>query len=317
MRIDYLRISVTDRCNLQCIYCNPLPDSNFLERGEILRFEEIERLVRLFVGCGISRIRLTGGEPLVRRNIVSLVGRLAAAAGVKELLLTTNGVSLEQMAGELKRAGLKRVNVSLDSPVRETYERITGLDALGKVMGGIHKAIEVGLTPMKINTVVLRGVNESDTPALAALSLEMPVTVRFIEYCPTDKEADVERFFVPNSCVRRRIEEKFGKLAATAAADSNGPAVYFRISGGLGNIGFISGKTTYFCHRCNRLRLTSDGKVKPCLYSDVHYDLKKLIRGGADDERIVGLIKEIMAEKHLYTKLNSFRQSFLMRNVGG
>jgi cyclic pyranopterin phosphate synthase len=236
---------------------------------------------------------------------------------VEELSLTTNGVLLEQMAGELKRAGLKRVNVSVDSPAKETYKRITGLDALEKVMAGIHKAIEVGLTPVKINAVILRGVNESDAAELAALSIEMPLTVRFIEYCPTDKEAEVERFFVPNSRVRSRIEDKFGAMDATEAVDSNGPAVYFKIKGGLGNIGFISGKTTYFCHRCNRLRLTSDGKVKPCLYSDVHYDLKKLIRSGASDERMVGMIKKIVSEKHLYTKLNSFRQSFSMRNVGG
>ncbi len=317
MGINCLRVSVTDRCNLRCIYCNPLGDSDFIERSEILRFEEIERLISLFARCGVSKVRLTGGEPLVRRDIVSLVGRLAVVEGIEELSLTTNGVLLEQMASELKVAGLKRVNVSFDSPVRETYKRITGLDALGKVMAGIRKALEVGLTPVKINAVILRGVNESDAAALAALSLEMPVTVRFIEYCPTDKEAEAERYFVPNSFVRRRIEGKFGAMAATEAVDSNGPAVYFRIKSGLGNVGFISGKTTYFCHRCNRLRLTSDGKVKPCLYSDAHYDLKELVRSGASDEQIVEQIQKIMAEKHFYTKLNSFRHSFTMRNVGG
>jgi cyclic pyranopterin phosphate synthase len=317
MSIDYLRISVTDRCNLQCIYCNPLGDCGFISRSEILRFEEIHRIVRLFAECGISKIRLTGGEPLVRKNIVALVEKLAATAGIKELALTTNGVLLEQMADELKAAGLGRVNISFDSMERGNYKRITGFDLLEKVTKGIYKTIEAGLTPVKINTVVLRQINEVDIPALAQLSVEMPIAVRFIEYCPTDKNTAANGFFVPNSRVRRIIESKFGSLTAAIIANANGPAVYYKIKDSAGCVGFISGKSTLFCQSCNRLRLTSDGKVRPCLYSAYHYDLRGLIRGGVDDETIQVLFKRIIGEKGNYTRLNSPAVEFSMRSVGG
>jgi len=316
MSIDYLRVSVTDRCNLRCIYCNPLGDYGLMQRDEILTFEEIHRIVRLFVECGISKVRLTGGEPLVRKNIVALVKKLAPTAGIKDLALTTNGVLLEQMAEELKAAGLGRVNISIDSVERGNYQRITGFDLLEKVTKGIYKAIEVGLTPVKINTVVLRHINEQDIPALAQLSIDMPIAVRFIEYCPTNNSTP-GRFFVPNSRVRRSIESRFGPLTATMMANANGPAVYFKIKDSTGCVGFISGKSTFFCQSCNRLRLTSDGKVRPCLYSAHHYDVKELIRGGADDEQILTLLKKIITEKHAYTKLNSPAVEFSMRNVGG
>ena len=317
MRIDYLRVSVTDRCNLRCIYCNPLGDCGLIQRDEILTFEEIHRIVRLFAQCGISKVRLTGGEPLVRKNIVQLVRQLTTVGGIEELALTTNGVFLEPVAAELKDAGLSRVNISVDSLEAENYKRITGFDLLQKVTGSIRKAIEVGLMPVKINTVVLRGINEQDVTSLAQLSVEMPVAVRFIEYYPTSESAGLGSFFVPNSRVRRSIESKFGPLAAAVMAKANGPAVYFRIKGAVGTVGFISGRTTVFCHLCNRLRLTSDGKLRPCLYSARHYDLKKLIRAGAADEAVLALLRKIIVEKHRYTRLNSPAGQFSMRNVGG
>jgi cyclic pyranopterin phosphate synthase len=282
-----------------------------------LTFEEIHRIVGLFAECGISKVRLTGGEPLVRKNIVQLVRELAAIAGIEDLALTTNGVLLETMAEELKAAGLNRVNVSVDSVERGNYKRITEFDLLEKVTKGIYKAIEVGLMPVKINTVVLKGINEQDVAALARLSVEMPIAVRFIEYCPTSKSAKPGRFFIPNSQVRRSIESRFGPLAAAVMANANGPAVYFKIKGAAGTVGFISGRTTVFCHLCNRLRLTSDGKIRPCLYSAYHYDVKELIRGDADDEQILALMKKIIAEKHRYTKLNSPAEEFSMQNIGG
>ncbi|UCF43559.1 MAG: GTP 3',8-cyclase MoaA [Planctomycetota bacterium] len=317
MHIDYLRVSVTDRCNLRCIYCHCLDDCDFIDRREILRFEEIRRIVRLFAECGIRKVRLTGGEPLIRRDVIELIRGLAAVSNIEDLALTTNGVLLEQMAEQLKAAGLMRVNVSLDSVQRENYKRITGFDLLGKVMTGIRKAIEVGLSPVRINAIILRGVNELDVGSLAELSMEMPVAVRFIEYCPTHKGAVPEEFFVPNSQVRRSIEDRFGRLAAAVVPNSNGPAVYFKIRGGAGSVGFISGRTKVFCQSCNRLRLTSDGKVMPCLYSANSYDLKGLIRGGAGDEQILALLKKIIVEKRGYTRLNSFTEEFSMRNVGG
>ncbi|KPL23934.1 MAG: hypothetical protein AMJ75_04950 [Phycisphaerae bacterium SM1_79] len=317
MQIDYLRVSVTDRCNLRCIYCHSLDDCEFISRGEILRFEEICRIVRLFTECGISKVRLTGGEPLVRRDVVELVRKLGGIRRIEDLALTTNGVLLEQMAGQLKAAGLMRVNVSLDSVQRENYKRITGFDVLDKVMVGVRKTLEVGLAPVRINAIILRGINESDVTPLAQLSMELPVAVRFIEYCPTNKDTPPERFFVPNSQVRKSIEGRFGRLAAAVVPNSNGPAVYFKIKGGAGSVGFISGRTKVFCQSCNRLRLTSDGKVRPCLYSAHSYDLKGLIRSGADDEQILALLGKIIAEKHKHTKLNSFTEDFSMRNVGG
>jgi len=317
MRIDYLRVSVTDRCNLRCIYCNPLGDCDFLQRDEVLTFEEIQRVVRLFVECGINKVRLTGGEPLVRKNIVRLVRMLAEITGIEELSLTTNGVLLELAAEELKAAGLSRVNISVDSAERWNYQRITGFDFLEKVKKGIYKAIEVGLTPVKINTVVLKGINEQDVAALAQLSVEMPIAVRFIEFCPTESNTKQGGYFVPNSQVRGSIVSRFGPLAAMVMVNSNGPAVYFKIKDSAGAVGFISGKSTFFCRLCNRLRLTSDGKVKPCLYSAANYDIKRLIRAGSGDEQVLDLLKRIIGEKANYTKLNSPAVEFSMRSVGG
>ncbi|MHC4098688.1 MAG: GTP 3',8-cyclase MoaA [Planctomycetota bacterium] len=317
MSVDYLRISVTDRCNLRCIYCNPLGSCGFIEHKEILSFEEIHRIVRLFVGCGITKVRLTGGEPLVRRNIVHLVRELTGIEGVEELTLTTNGVLLERMASELKAAGLSRVNVSVDSAERESYQNITGFDLLEKVTKGIYQAIEAGLTPVKINAVILKGINDSQIPALAKISLYLPVAVRFIEYCPTSRHTGPSRDFVANSQVRRIIESKFGPLSATLGMSTNGPALNFKVRNSAGSIGFISGRTSVFCRACTRLRLTSDGKLRPCLYSAHHYDLKQLIRSGADDKQLLALLERIIEEKHKYTRFNSFTEEFSMRKVGG
>jgi cyclic pyranopterin phosphate synthase len=317
MSIDYLRVSVTDRCNLRCIYCNPLGDCGFISREEILRFEEIHRIVRLFAQCGINKVRLTGGEPLVRKNIVALIEKLASIAGIEELSLTTNGVLLEPIAADLKAAGLQRVNVSVDSAERANYKQITGFDFLSRVTRGIYKAIEVGLTPVKINTVVIRDLNVSQITALAQMSIYLPLTVRFIECCPTGKHTKTAGDYVPNREVHRIIEHKFGPLRTVLTGDANGPALYFKIRNSAGTIGFISGRTTFFCQSCNRLRLTSDGKVRPCLYSAHHYDIKKLIRNGNSDGQILALLERIITEKPRYTKLNSFAEEFSMRKIGG
>jgi len=317
MHIDYLRVSVTDRCNLRCVYCNPMGDCDFIDRREILRFEEIHRLVRLFAKCGMSKVRLTGGEPLVRKDVVNLVGKLASTGGIQEISLTTNGVLLAETAAELKAAGLSRVNVSVDSAETENYELITGFDFLGKVRVGIYKAIEVGLTPVKINTVILRGINEAQIPALAEMSVHMPVAVRFIEYCPTNRHTRPASDFVASGRVRRTIEERFGPLVRNVGVVGNGPAVYFKIKDSAGCVGFISGRTQFFCRRCNRLRLTSDGKVKPCLYSADGYNIKRLLRSGAGDEEVLHLIRNIVSGKGNHTKLNSFTEEFSMRSVGG
>jgi cyclic pyranopterin phosphate synthase len=319
MSVDYLRISVTDRCNLRCIYCNPLGDCGFIEPREILRFEEIERITRLFTECGISKVRLTGGEPLVRKDIVRLVGKLATIPNIDGLSLTTNGVLLEPLAAQLKAAGLQRVNISVDSAERESYKQITGFDLLPKVTRGIYKAIEVGLKPVKINSVVIKSLNDSQEQiaALAEMSIHLPVTVRFIEYCPTDKYTKPASDYLPNREVRAIIERTYGPLSSVVMGHSHGPALYFKVKDSAGAIGFINGRSSIFCQDCNRLRLTSDGKLMPCLYSAHTYDLKRLIRNRASDRQMRDLLKRIISEKGNYTKLSSFKEEFSMCKVGG
>lgn len=310
---------MTDKCNLRCVYCHPLPGCGMTEHQEILSFEEIRRIVRLFAECGIQKLRLTGGEPLLRRNIVRLVYDLGTVTGIEELSATTNGVFLEELAAELKAAGLKRINISVDSIERKTYERITGFGLLPKVIKGIYKAIDVGLTPVKINCVVIKGLNdrEEQITALAGMSVELPVSIRFIEYCPTNKSTRPATDYVPNATIRSIIERKYGILSRTVMSISSGPAEYFKLPYSTGTIGFISGRSSNFCSLCSRLRLTSDGKVMPCLYSTRSYDLKRLIRNGQSGPQIRDLISRIITEKAGYTKLNSLKEEFSMCKIGG
>lgn len=319
MGIDCLRVSVTDKCNLRCIYCHPLSDCGLTERQEILKFEEILRIVRLFTECGIKKFRLTGGEPLLRRDIIQLVRELTAIAGIEDLSVTTNGVFLKSLAAELKSAGLNRINISVDSIEHKTYERITGFDLLPSVIEGIYRAIEADLTPVKINCVIIKGLNDSEEQitALSDMSITLPVSIRFIEYCPTNKSTRPATDYVPNTSVRAVIERKHGPLRRTVMSVGNGPAEYFKVPGSAGTIGFISGRSSIFCSSCSRLRLTSDGKVMPCLYSARAHDLKKLIRTGQSDLQIRDCISKIIVEKAGYTKLNSLKEEFSMCKVGG
>ncbi|MHC4457733.1 MAG: GTP 3',8-cyclase MoaA [Planctomycetota bacterium] len=317
MKTDYLRVSVTDRCNLRCVYCHPLCGCDFIERKEILRLEEICHIVQLFAKCGIRKVRLTGGEPLIRRNIVYLLEKLSDIEGIEELSLTTNGVLLASLAQELKDAGLQRVNISVDSTDRKSYKEIAGFDLLPKVTKGIYKALEVGLKPVKINSVIIKGINVSQILPLAEMSFHLPVAVRFIEYCPTSQYTKPASDYMPNHELRKIIEREFGPISFVFTGATNGPASYFKIRNAIGTIGFINGRSSVFCHNCNRIRLTSDGKLMPCLYSAHHYDLKKLIRSGSSDEQLRALLEKIIVEKHRYTKLNSFTQEFSMCRIGG
>ncbi len=317
MNVDYLRISVTDRCNLRCVYCNPLGDHGPKDNREILTAEEIQRVVRLGAMCGIRKVRLTGGEPLVRADIVDLVGRLAQVDGVEDLALTTNGVLLTGLTPALKNAGLRRVNVSLDAAEPECYRRITGCGALSRVFDGIDAALAVGLAPVRINCVVVREINLTQVAALAELSVRLPVAVRFIEYCPTSEDTRPVGSYVPNSEVRQIIESRLGPLSNVMMPDAGGPAVYFKAEGSLGTIGFISARSSIFCQRCNRLRLTSDGAIRPCLHSARFYDLKPLLRGTAEDRDIIQLLRRTISEKPLYTRLTAPAGDFSMQQIGG
>jgi cyclic pyranopterin phosphate synthase len=296
-----------------------LGDCGFIERKEILRFEEIERIVRLFTKCGINKIRLTGGEPLIRRNIVRLVRKLSEIPAIESLALTTNGVLLENLAESLKAAGLQRVNISIDSVDKDSYELITGFDLLAKVTKGINKAIEVGLKPVKINSVIIKGFNDNveQILSLAEMSVDLPLTVRFIEYFPTGKSANAVSDYVPNKKVRGIIERKYGPLNKCIEGHNYGPALTYKIKNSVGVIGFISGRSSEFCNSCSRLRLTSDGKIMPCLYSSRAYNLKKLIRSSVSDRIIIDLIQKVISEKGSYTKMNSLKEYFSMCEVGG
>jgi cyclic pyranopterin phosphate synthase len=314
---DYLRVSVTDRCNLRCVYCYPSGGCDLIERKEILRFEEICHIVRLFATCGIRKVRLTGGEPLVRSDIVNLVEKLAGIKEIEELALTTNGVLFEQMAEGLKNAGLHRINISIDSTERQSYKDITGFDNLASAMKGINTELDIGLAPVKINCVIIKGLNVSQISPLAQMSIDLPVAVRFIEYCPTSRYTKPAGDFVPTCQIRRMIEREHGQLSTITATNRNGPALHFKIDNAAGTIGFISGRSSIFCHNCNRIRLTSDGMIKPCLYSSKHYNVKQLVRAGASDKEVVELLKKILKEKGSYTKLNSSANEFNMHRIGG
>lgn len=218
MKTDYLRVSITDRCNLRCVYCYPSGGCELIDRKEILRFEEIYRIVGLFAMCGVRKVRLTGGEPLVRSGVVDLVEKLSSIEGIEELALTTNGVVLEQMAKDLKNAGLHRINISIDSVQRQSYKEITGFDGLASAMKGIHKALDVGMSPVKINSVIIKGVNDSQIIPLAQMSVDLPVAVRFIEYCPTSGYTKSAGDFVSTIDARKVIEREFGILSAIRLA---------------------------------------------------------------------------------------------------
>jgi cyclic pyranopterin phosphate synthase len=316
-KVDYLRVSLTDRCNLRCLYCNPTGREHRAAPGRILTFEEICRAVELCARLGFRRVRLTGGEPLVRDDVVELVRALADTSGVEETALTTNGVLLSARAGALKQAGLNQVNVSLDAVTRTCYTRITGADLLGQVMDGIHAALEIGISPVKINAVVMKDINTAEILPLARLSLDLPLLVRFIEYCPTDRQTQPADLYVPNGEVRRLIEGELGPLSPVAPAPGCGPAVYFKMRASAGAVGFISGRSVLFCRQCNRLRLSSDGRLRPCLYARRSYDMGTLLREKAGDETILNLISKVLDEKGRYTRLSAADASFSMQGIGG
>jgi cyclic pyranopterin phosphate synthase len=281
--ISYLRVSVTDRCNLRCVYCMPPEGVPWRSHEEILRYEEIELIVQAAASLGISKVRLTGGEPLVRLGFVELVRLLARIPGIDDLSMTTNGTLLARYATELAEAGLKRVNVSLDTLQLERFRRITRQGDLTAVFEGIAAAREAGLVPLKVNTVVVRGLNDDEVVDFARLTLEGDWHVRFIEMMPLGANtAWAGDGYVSVGEVRRQIEDVLGELVPAKVGLGNGPARYYRLPEAVGTIGFISPISEHFCYQCNRLRLTADGRLRPCLLSDYEMDLRTPLRQGAD-----------------------------------
>ena len=296
--ISYLRVSVTDRCNLRCLYCMPSEGVPFRAHEEILRYEEIERVVRAAAGLGISKVRLTGGEPLVRAGIVSLVEMLARIPGVDDLAMTTNGIHLARYAHDLRLAGLKRVNVSLDTLQEDKYTHITRGGRLADALAGIESAEREGLVPLKINTVVLRGFNDDEIVDIARLTLQRPWHVRFIELMPLNGNIQgFEQSYMPTEAVREVIVKALGELEPVQPVHGSGPAAYYRLAEAVGTIGFITPVSEHFCAQCNRLRLTADGRLRPCLLSDREIDLRAVLRQGANLAEIQELLRQAILAK--------------------
>lgn len=294
--INYLRISVTDRCNLRCVYCMPEAGVTMMSHDDILSYEEIFTLVKAAAEMGIDRVRITGGEPLVRAGVPDLVRMIAGIATISDIALTTNGILLPQFAAALKDAGLHRVNISLDTLQPERFRRITRYGNLEDTLSGIEVAHQAGLDPVKINMVVMAGINDDEIPDFASKTVDEGWHVRFIEHMPVIDEAPLTPRLVSVSEIRRSIES-LGKLEPCQVKAGNGPAKYFRLPGANGTIGFITPVTEHFCYQCNRLRLTADGKLRPCLLSEEEIDVKESLRSGASAAEIKSLIEKTIAAK--------------------
>ena len=291
--ITYLRISVTDRCNLRCIYCMPPEGVPQMSHSEILSYEEIGTIVQAAAQLGVNKVRLTGGEPLVRAELPKLVGMLSQIEEIKDLSLTTNGTILKKYALELKQAGLSRVNISLDTLKADKFRHITHFGELKDVLEGIDAAKEAGFHPVKINTVVMRGVNDDEILDFARMTCQEGWHVRFIELMPFKGVAA----FVPSTELRQHIN-LLGKLESSVPLTGNGPATYYRLAGAKGTIGFISPLTeTFFCSQCNRMRLTPDGRLRPCLLGENEIDLKTPLRNDAPMDKLKRLILKAVASK--------------------
>jgi len=282
--INYLRISVTDRCNLRCRYCMPEEGISKLAHGDILSLEDIARLVKVSVGIGIRKIRVTGGEPLIRKHIDRLIGSIHALPEIDDIAITTNGVLFADMAENLKAAGLDRVNFSMDTMVAEKFAFITRRDQRAEVKKAIFKALELGLDPVKINTVVIKGFNDDELLDFAKLAYEYPLHIRFIEFMPIgDLSFWQEDHVITSRQIKEQIAQKY-ELTPTKISKGSGPATYFRLTGGQGTIGFITPMSHKFCSECNRLRLTADGKLRGCLYDKREIDLKAALENKSSDE---------------------------------
>lgn len=295
--IHYLRISLTDRCNLRCVYCMP-EEMTFRPRAELMQDDELKLLMRVFTGLGFHKFRLTGGEPTVRANVVEIVRDIAHTPGVRTITMTTNGILLKQLARPLKEAGLQRVNVSIDTldPVR--FKRITRWGSLDDVWDGLLEAERVGLTPLKLNAVVVRGYNENDVADLAALTLQHPWQMRFIEMMPFGEVSGFQQAqVVTEQEMRARIEAKLGPLHPVNDGQLDGEARLYRLEHALGDVGFISSVTVPFCASCTRARLTADGKLRMCLLREYEVDLLTPLRRGAAVDDLTALVKKAVYHK--------------------
>jgi GTP 3',8-cyclase len=293
-----LRVSVTDRCNFRCFYCLPHGEPPAAPKESMLTYEEIERAVRLFVPLGVEKVRLTGGEPMLRRDIETLVGKLARVPALGDLALTTNGFNLAERAAGLKEAGLKRVTISLDSLKPERFREMTGVDVLGRVLEGVRAAARVGLTPIKINAVIVRGHNEGEVAEMAAFAREHDAVMRFIEYMPLDSGHGWTREQVFSGAeIRRAVEERFPLVSVGGERGSDTSSRYRFADGAAGEVGIIAPVTEPFCGACSRIRLTADGQIRTCLFSKAEHSLRDVLRSGASDAEAADYIRSVVLRK--------------------
>jgi len=318
-RINYLRISITDRCNLRCLYCMPKEGISRAGHSDILKYEEIIRIAEVAAKKGISKIRITGGEPLVRKGLPFLVESLVRIPGIKDLAMTTNGLLLRENARSLWDAGLRRLNISMDSLVPENYRRITGGGELALLWKGIKEALQIGFNPIKINVVAIKGFNDMEILPFARLTISFPFEVRFIELMPIGNPSWNHREFIPSKEIKKRIDEAFPLIPLNSGKEE-GPARLYRIEGSQGQIGLISPMTEHFCDRCNRLRITADGKLRTCLFSDSEIDLKTIMRMGCSDQELERIIEDGIRKK---PKMHGLSEEILkkclrpMSQIGG
>ncbi len=316
-----LRISVTDRCNIRCFYCMPNENIVFKPQHELLTFEEIERFVRVTAPMGVTKLRLTGGEPLVRRGLAQLIEKLARIPGIDDIALTTNGILLAEQARDLHAAGLKRLNISLDALDAEVFRQIARRDGLDKVLEGIAVAQHVGFDKIKLNAVAIRGMTEAQVLPLGRFARERRLELRFIEFMPLDAEQHwTDEQVLSGETILRLLAAEFGALEPIAPAHPGQPASDYRFVDGGGTVGFINPVTQSFCESCNRLRLTAEGQVRNCLFSLEEWDARALLRGGASDAQLEQLVRDCVRAKRAGHGINTddfHRPERAMFQIGG
>ena len=316
--INYLRLSVTDRCNMRCFYCMPKEGVAKKEHGAILSYEELQLIAEAAIGMGIEKIRITGGEPLVRPGIVAFLARLSRLDGLRHLALTTNGLLLAEMAADLYRAGVQRLNVSLDSLHGDTFTEITRGGDLDRVLAGLEAAEQAGFPPPKINCVIMRGINDGEILDFADRTLSHGNSIRFIEYMPAVKDDDWQRYSISGGEILQRITERY-TLEQVDKGQFAGPSRDFRIPGARGSIGIITAVSGHFCSECNRIRVTSTGQAKGCLFSDEKTDLIPFLRP-PDRQRLTAALQQIVStkpERHGISVDGYVHKNFTMSQVGG
>lgn len=315
-QLNYLRVSITDRCNLRCIYCTPTGRIPKLRHEDILRYEELLRIIRIGAGLGITKVRVTGGEPLIRKGVCDFLNELSEMPELTDISLTTNAVLLEDNIQRIKTSGIHRINISLDSLDRERYRYLTGYDHFKKVWRGIEQACNAGFSPIKINIVALKGINDDEIEKFGRLSMEYPFHVRFIEYMPIGSLGlePKDQLLAPE--IKKRLE-RIGKLSEVKSRGNDGPAKRYHFEGAKGEIGLITAMSGHFCHQCNRLRLTANGQLRSCLLSDRQEDIRHLLRSGAPDREIARVFIDTARRKQKQHRMTPVRTNSVKSSMSG